>query len=493
MEEKVSQEMINSLIQRLNKKEVNEASSIAIIQPAAIYLLHSVKKEDKQISVSPVVDILPFEPSGWESTLFSALKAKSAQGRVDVILHSGLYQSYQIETPKLPKEEWPVALPFLLKELLTERVTEVVADAFALPTGNKAQAYVVRKFLVMQLVEGLSLIGCSLGRLTTEEEVWGESAGELGDFLLLQRSKGGQFRLSAYQQHQVVFQRTLRGVVAPVTGVASAALQVDSLALELQRSIDYLSSQVKGVSFHQLHVCCDEEQQQELIEALNERLSVKSLALTEEPTESGPILAKTASGLKRIQINLFPAHLKPKKAFFTLTNVVVSWGIAAVLLGAVYGAYSWQLSQLNSELTIVNQERATLTSQKTELNKQLEKHRPSSEKVAAVERLKKEVSAMKGALEVINNYDESQQIGYSGVMRSLSELGRNDISLSSIYVDQANLDLRGLARTASSVPNWVNQFKQEVSLVGRSFEQLNIGRNDDGIVTFELKTKKGQQ
>ncbi|MGR5119907.1 MSHA biogenesis protein MshI [Vibrio astriarenae] len=485
--------MINSLIQRLNKKGGNDASSIVIVQPAAIYLLSSTKKEAQAEATEPAVTVIDLDPSGWESTLLSALKKNAIVGRVDVVLHSGLYHSYQIDTPKLPKEEWPVALPFLLKELITERVTEVVADAFELPTGNKAQAYVVRKPLVMQLIDNLKSIGCELGRLTTEEEVWGESAGEQTNFLLLQRSKGGQFRISAYQDHQVVFQRILRGVVAPVTGVASAALQVDSLALELQRSIDYLSSQVKGVSFHQLHVCCDEEQQQELIEALNERLSVKSLPLVEPPTESGLILATTAAHLKRLQINLFPSHLKPQKAFFTLTNVVAGWGIAAAILVGVYGIYSWQLEKLNKELAAVNQERSQLTAQRAELNKQLEQHRPDAEKVAAVERLKKEVTAMKGALQVINEYDESQQMGYSGVMRSLSELGRNDISLSSIYIDQTNLDLKGLARTASSVPNWVNQFKQEVSLVGRSFEQLNIGRNDDDIVTFELNTKKGQQ
>ncbi|MDR9825940.1 MSHA biogenesis protein MshI [Vibrio sp. FNV 38] len=485
--------MINSLIQRLNRSNAEVPGSIVIVQPAALYLLDENQVQACHESKIPTVDVIELNASDWEGSLLAVLKDKQIQGRVDVVLHSGLYHSYQIETPKLPKEEWPAALPFLLKELISERVTDVVADAFELPSGGKAQAYVVRRQLVVQLAKSLTSIGCELGRLTTEEEVWGESAGDNAHFLLLQRSKGGQFRISAYQDHQVVFQRTLRGVIAPVTGVASAELQLDGLALELQRSIDYLSSQVKGISFHQLHLCCDEEQQSELIDALNDRLSVKALPLVDTPLESGVILASTTARLKRLSIDLYPAHLKPKKALFTLTNVVIGWSVAAALFIGIYAVFEWQNQQLQSELAQVNQQRNQLNSQRTELTKKLDGHRPSAEKVAAVERLKTEVSAMKAALNVINDFDESQQVGYSGVMRSLSELGRNDISLSSIYIDKTNLDLKGLARTASSVPNWVNQFKQEVSLVGRSFEELNIGRNEDGIVTFELKTQKGQQ
>jgi len=52
------------------------------------------------------------------------------------------------------------------------------------------------------------------------------------------------------------------------------------------------------------------------------------------------------------------------------------------------------------------------------------------------------------------------------------------------------LDLNGYARTASVVPNWVNQFKSELNLVGRSFEKLKIGRNDQDVITFELRTRR---
>ncbi|MBF4290777.1 MSHA biogenesis protein MshI, partial [Vibrio anguillarum] len=112
--------------------------------------------------------------------------------------------------------------------------------------------------------------GLELGKVIPEDEVWARSAGDLEHFLLLQRSKNSSFKFDAFVDQKCCFQRTMRGVVSPITGVASSVLQLDGLALELQRSIDYLSSQLKGASLHQLKVLCDGEAQQELVDALNE-------------------------------------------------------------------------------------------------------------------------------------------------------------------------------------------------------------------------------
>ncbi len=76
-------------------------------------------------------------------------------------------------------------------------------------------------------------------------------------------------------------------------------------------------------------------------------------------------------------------------------------------------------------------------------------------------------------------------------MVALSEQARNDISLQHIVITSTRLDLSGIASEPAAVPSWVNQFKQELALVGRTFESLNIGRDKDNVVTFELKAKAG--
>lgn len=143
---------------------------------------------------------------------------------------------------------------------------------------------------------------------------------------------------------------------------------------------------------------------------------------------------------------------------------------------------------MDSELKTYLSQEAEFKQQAESLTQRVAQHKPTPAKVAAVARLKLEIEAKRNSLQAVGEFDDSQQLGYSGVMRSLAQLGRNDISLNSITINATQLDLHGLAREAKAIPNWVNQFKTELNLVGRTFEKLKIGRNEQNIITFELKT-----
>lgn len=477
---------IDALIKKLLPKTLPDRSIFAVVQPDAIYFSSSTDL------VLP--DSVPLANLSWPQALAQALKQSTAKGvTVDVVLHSQLYHSYQIEKPAIPREEWPAALPFLLKDLINEKVTEVVADAHPLTGSSKIQAYVMAKKQVLEVAAALEGLGCQLGRMLPEQEVWAHCLPDLSHFLLLQRSKGGYFKLDAFVDKRCNFQRTLRGIVAPITGVASSALQLDGLALELQRSIDYLSSQMKGVALHQLRVCCDDEDHAELVQALNERLNVKVAPLCEDEcsAESGRVLAQHTSLTPTDTLNFYQDALKPKKEYFTLTTMVSAWGAVLVLMLMTAGWYGWTTAQQAEQLRVVQQQASQLNQQFKTLKQDLDRHQPSASKVAAAARLKKEIEAKQASLNAIHDFDHAQQVGYSGVMDALAKLARRDISLSQIDMDQQRFDIQGLARDAQVVPSWIAAFQSELHLVGRSFDQLVIGRNDEDIVTFELKTKQG--
>ncbi|MEZ9231141.1 MSHA biogenesis protein MshI [Vibrio amylolyticus] len=472
---------IKSLIERFKPSKSEHSSLLVIVQPDAIYF-----SQHPTFSIPKVT----IESGTWQQALARCFKEHAvAEVSVNVVLNSSLYQTYQIETPNIPQEEWSVALPFLLKDLVSEKVTEIVSDAFSLPSGNKIQAYVINRFIVSELTQLLDKQNCTLGGILCEDDVWGASFTELESCLLLQRSVRGSYKISAFHQGRCVFQRTIRNVAAPLTGTASSALQLDGMALELQRSIDYLSSQLKGIPLHTLLTCCDEEDQVELALALDERLNVKVKPLSEESVNSGEILALAAVNVSAEHINLYPDHLRPKKQHFTLQNVVASWGAIAIILLLTSGFYHYHALQLQTELNVHKQQSQMLSDQSSDLKKQLESHTPSPEKVAAVARLKLDIQSNRSSLRAIEDYDQSQRQGYSGVMNSLATLGRDDISLVSIQLENQQLNLHGLARNAQAVPNWVHQFRQELNLVGRTFEKLKIGRNEQDIITFELLTQ----
>ena len=441
---------------------------------------------------SPQITRISLVNGDWESALKKSLNSEAfTSGSLQLIVCANYYQTYQIDKPDIPENEWSVALPFLLKDLVSERVTDITASAVALPTSNKLQVYVLPKKLLDKLLNVTNSVQVELKGVVPEDEIWGYSAGELSNFILLQRSQNAHFKLGAFVEHTVCFQRTIRSVVPPLTGVASSALQLDGLALELQRSIDYLSSQIKGTQLHQLKICCDEEDEAELQSVLNDTLSSSvSLLVDKDRENSESLLVQLAAEKNDFNVNLYPEHLKPQKEYFTLANVVASWAIISVLLLGSYFVMQYQVSNLDAELTTLQHDSKQLNKQVNQLNSKLTRHKPSPEKVAAVARLKRETQAKKEALKAVGQYDESQQVGYSGVMNALAKLGRNDISLSNIYMTHDTLDLSGFARNANVVPNWIGQFQSELNLVGRTFEKLKIGRNDQDVVTFELSTRR---
>ncbi|EEZ01359.1 MSHA biogenesis protein MshI [Vibrio sp. RC586] len=436
----------------------------------------------------------PVNQQNWQSVLVQTLQKHAIQDvQLHLVLHSQLYQTYQIEQPSVPREEWSAALPFLLKDMLSEKVTDVVADTHPLPGSGKVQAYVISKRAILELQNMVLSAGLSLGRIIPEQAVWGLAAGELSHFLLLHRSMGGSFKLDAFVERQCSFQRTLRGISAPVTDNAVSALQLDGLALELQRSIDYLSAQLKGGSLQQLKVCCDGEDRQALIEGLNERLSVRASGLDGEANVlCGEQLARYARDVPHETINFYQDHLKPKQDKFTLTNLLLVWlALSAVLLLGYAGAgyQNWRANHQLQEQQTQNQD---LVEQAENRRRQVAEHIPSAGKLAAIERLKKEIAAKQQAQTAIGQFDVAQQAGYSGVLNALSQLARSDISLSRITLNAVQLNVQGVARDPAAIPNWINQFKKELHLMGRSFEQLKIGRNEQDMITFELNTQRGE-
>lgn len=473
-----------AILDKIKPTNNNGSSQVVLLGNDTVYI--------SSVELGPQVTSFPVVNGDWESALKKLLSSELlTSGSLQLIVCANYYQTYQIDRPDIPQSEWSVALPFLLKDLISERVTEITASAVALPTSNKLQVYVLPKKLLDKLVSITNSAQVELKGIAPEDEVWGYSAGELSNFILLQRSPNSHFKLGAFVENTVCFQRTIRSVVPPLTGVASSALQLDGLALELQRSIDYLSSQIKGTQLHQLKICCDEEDEAELQSVLNSTLSSTASLLVEGERENSEKLLVTLAAEKNIfNVNLYPEHLKPKKEYFTLVNVVMVWGLVCALLLGSYCVMQYQASSLDEDLAALQYDLNQLNQEVNQLNSQLIQHKPSPNKVAAVARLTSETQAKKEALKAIGQFDEPQQVGYSGVMNSFAQLGRNDISLSHIYMTHDTLELNGFARDANVVPNWIGQFKNELNLVGRTFEKIKIGRNEQDVVTFELSTHK---
>lgn len=478
---------IHSLFQNFMKKGPELPSLSIVMLNEGIYL----SKVDPESGLeSP--HFYELTDNNWEFVLSSALKEHQCQQlNASVTLGSHLYQHYQIDAPAVPKEEWPVALPFLLKDLITERVNDIVADGVELADSNKVQAYVLQRRFVDQLKQVLDHRNVHLLKITPEDEVLSHARPDVPAFMLLHRSQKSEFKIGAFVNQSSVFQRTIRGVESPITGDNINSLQIDTLALELQRSMDYLSSQLKQVQINKLFLCCDEENSEDLQRELKERLNVtiEPLLQSNLAQKSGEVLVFEAYQLGLAGVNLYPEHLKPKKEKFNLNIVAASWVVMFLFMMVIYGVYSYKNHQLNQSISAENRQVTKLTNEVSDLTKKLAAHKTSPAKLAAVARLQDDVKTKQESLKVISSFDSQLQVGYSGIMLGLSSIDRSDISLTHIDIVNGKMNVQGLAKSPEVIPSWVQQFKGEMNLVGRTFESLSIGRDENDVVIFSLHSK----
>ncbi|PSW10241.1 MSHA biogenesis protein MshI [Photobacterium sanctipauli] len=447
-------------------------------------------------------ELAVFGANGWGDAIKELIERHQLKGYgFRLVLGHGFYQSMFIEKAELPREEYSTALPYLVKELVNESPTDLVADGFAAPLKDRLQVFVSHRKQLELLIAVFRESGCDLMRVSAEEVVWGQLTTHNQNQLVLHRRGSGNLQLSAYRQQVLCFQRQLRGFTAPLLAIdggdgASGELQLDGLALELQRSLDFLSAQLRDAPITQLLISCDDDNDQALAQALGQRLNVNVVAVS----PSHPSLTSNAARVahagviepEQAGINFYSDALKPSTNLLTLPNIVMSWLAIAIVMASMAGWFAWQNYHQQQQLAA---EQARLAAKSAELERakaSLAKHLPSPLKIEAADGLEQHLAAKKATLKAIAEHDDSLQVGYANMLQQLSDAADGDISLQRIAVSGKRLNLEGLARSPAAVPTWLKAFKTHPDLSGRRFQLMSLGRNDKNIVTFKLLAEREQ-
>ncbi|PSU64388.1 MSHA biogenesis protein MshI [Photobacterium phosphoreum] len=449
-----------------------------------------------------IVDSVPItSTSEWPSVIERLIAKHQLTGsQLAVVLGQGLYQSLLIDKPELSGDELTLALPYLVKDLVNEAPEDIVADGFSSLHNDRLQVFVSTRQQLNKIVSACQTGGCTVGCMTVESVVWSEFTVENRSQLVVHRYGNGNLQLTAFSQNKLFFQRQLRGFDVPLVSEPSSdiqALQLDSLALELQRSLDFLSAQLRDDPISQLLISCDNDNNQQLALALNERLTVMVQAV--EPSLS--LLTSTGTrvawaGLKQgfsSAINLYSQHLQPKRQWLSLNNMVASWLVLVVLIGVISGVYSFKSRQLVPQLVTNKAQLTTAQSQLTLTQKQLLLHIVSPIKQQRISVLEQEVIAKQSTLEAVATHDASLMVGYGQVLTQLATAASNNIAIERILISGNAMDLNGVARSPDAVPRWLGTFNRYSTLADRRFQLLDIGRNDSNQITFILQAQRIQE
>ncbi|ATY82965.1 MSHA biogenesis protein MshI [Aeromonas veronii] len=186
------------------------------------------------------------------------------------------------------------------------------------------------------------------------------------------------------------------------------------------------------------------------------------------------------------QINLYGAEFRPKRQWASLNQMALVWGFALLLILLTGVGYSWQQQQVSRALAQRSAELELKRSEAQRLDAELARHQADPRLQQQLVNKQDELTAKQGLMRQLGSLTLQKSQGYASVMADISRIRSSNLSLQRIEINEGRINLSGFAGRSQDVPAWVNRFKQTPSLVGKEFDELTLGRDKEGRLTFQL-------
>lgn len=170
-----------------------------------------------------------------------------------VVLSNQVYQLLQIDKPNVPDNEIASSLPFIAKEFINEAIDTVVFDYFSVPNQNKINLVYCPKSVVELIVTATEQATLELVSIGIEELATANLFNSHADDdqkttqMLISQQDHQEVNLTIIYDNQLYFSRRLRGF-SRLRDLQENQLDsplLDNFSLEIQRSADFVVSQLK--------------------------------------------------------------------------------------------------------------------------------------------------------------------------------------------------------------------------------------------------------
>ncbi len=199
---------------------------------------------------------------------------------VNFIIPPNYYQAVQMEKPNLTDEEIIQSLPWTAKDLVKIPPENIVADFLDYPLtapmqASKINVYITDKSLLSPIINGFTKAIAVLRALSVEEMALVKLFGSRKEahMLVIQYVKY-EPKVLIVRDGRIVLTRHLSGFIGYTEKHTSTEL-AETVALELQRSMDFFEIQLKQPPISSIQMFCETISTLELRSELAEILRVK--------------------------------------------------------------------------------------------------------------------------------------------------------------------------------------------------------------------------
>ncbi len=216
------------------------------------------------------------------------------KARVSVVFLNGLYREIQIDKPAVPEQELAGAIPWAIKDFVQEAVNNLAVDYIDMPKAptypnDKIMAVAVSKDLIQSVVNAVTSSSANIDMITSEnialtELFTHDSEDDDKPHLVLFQPEGYELTFLVIWHARLYMVRNIRGF-SDLPKYLSGALPMDileSLSLELQRSLDFVVSQLRIPHPHYLTVAIDSQEREKISEYLTQTFMLNPYAEIEK-------------------------------------------------------------------------------------------------------------------------------------------------------------------------------------------------------------------
>lgn len=430
-----------------------------------------------------------------------------------LVLSLDQYQVFQMERPAgVADNELADALTWKLKDLLDFPPAEAVADVFAFPEDaargqrNLVNVAAARMPRLAGLVERMTSAGLTPDRVEIAElalrTVTGKASGTDRSSALVHLSEA-YGHLVICRGGQLYLSRRLDVSTADLRDVSRQENAVQTLALEIQRSLDYYESQLGQVPPATVYLVA-----RDTALPLPSMLSSYLAATISEPDpatfgvgeflDSRCLVAVSAAltnapGDDPQQVSLLPRdlppHRQPASARMALATLAL---LMAILIG--YGAWMWvDNQQLARRLAATDVQNQSLQSSLDRLSQAVAGQKPSPELSDRLSQLDLALARRQRLLEVVSDLALGQAGTLSPMLVALAEQVPANVWLTEVQLSLSPTLIRldGRAGSPDLVPTYLQRLGQTDAFAGRSLSDVRMDQPEHGNgIEFHVATDR---
>lgn len=421
-----------------------------------------------------------------------------------LILPLDQYQVFQLERPEgIDESELGDALKWKLKDFLDFNPSNAVSDVFHFPEdasrgrGSLVNVVAARKSLVSELVAlvercGLALVSIDIAELALRNLVPRIDPERRGAALVHMRERFGQ--MIVCKGETLYLSRRLDVTSDDLRDAASQENAVQSLALEMQRSLDYYESQLGQVPPGVIRLVARDNvlplssMLASYVAASVETLDWAPFGL-DEPLDSRCLVAWSASlalagesdGLVQ-QVNLYTDELRPHRENLQAGMAVSLLVLALAVIVVAAGVARYQESRLQAETRGLQHQNERLQRSVEQLTKEVEARQPDPEVEAALGRVTATLARRQRLLDRVENLIATETTGFSSPLSALARQVPQGLWLTNIRLDASNgaVGLAGKAQSGRLVPVYLEKLGDESAFAGKTFGSFRLDREEDG-------------